>query len=1157
MNSKRGTLSQWMPAEQQGFFLHPKGIAMKHNRALVYIVAIGVAIWSFFMNASPAYCQSCEQWVAKIVSVQGAVQASKATERGWNPVQLNQTYCPEDRIRVLKNSRAAISLSNDTLIRVDQNTTITFTAEEKEKTSLINLIRGVAHFFSRFPKKFRVSTPFVNAAVEGTEFYLRVEDDQTFLSIFEGRVAVANAAGSLAVATGQSAVAEAGKAPVLQVVVNPRDAVQWALYYPPIIDWRPIDIAGGKETDWRGMARKSIEYYWQGDMVGAFSALGKAPEEIRDPRFYLYRAALFLTVGRIGAAQTDITKALSLNPSNSYAVALQSIIAVVHNERDRALELANRAVKLAPQSSTALVALSYARQAHFDIQGALDSLKNAVELGPENALAWSRLAELYLSVGELTKAARASRQAVALNPALARTQTVLGFTLIDRVKIKAAKETFNKAIEMDSAAPLPRLGLGLAKIRGGDLKEGRAEIEIAASLDPNNSLIRSYLGKAYHEEKRDKLAEAQYQIAKKLDPLDPTAWFYDAIRKQTINRPVEALQDMQKSIELNDNRAVYRSRLLLDQDLAARSASLGRIYNDLGFQQLGLVEGWKSVNTAPANHSAHRLLADLYAALPRHEIARVSELLQSQLLQPINITPVQPQLAESNLFILEGAGPSDLSLNEFNPLFLRNRFALQANGILGENDTWGDDLIQSTVWGKLSYSLGQFHYETDGFRDNNDLNKDILNAYAQINPLPQTSFLTEYRYDDTKKGDLPLRFDSDNFSPAFRQDSISRSFRLGLRQSLASNSDIIATFIYKDIDGSTKESASTPFFAVDVDISEDEDGYMTEAQYLYHSHRLNLTLGGGHFNSDRKIVVDSTTVIPSLPPIASSTKQKADIRYTNPYIYSQINYPIKFTWTIGASIDFFEDEVVDKNQFNPKFGLIWNPFSSTLVRGAVFRVLKRSLFSDQTIEPTQVAGFNQFYDDGNGTDAWLYGGAISQKITRNLTGGLEFLWRDLDVPYQTLTLQEEHADWTEGFGRVYLYFTPYNWLALKAEYQYERFDRDLDFVGPEEIDNLKTHRLPFGVNVFLPSGFFGGLQATYLNQKGDFGDPRFGSTTEDSDNFWVADASVGYRMPKRYGLVSIGVKNLFDENFNFQDTDPATPSIYPERFVFGKVTLSF
>jgi hypothetical protein len=74
---------------------------------------------------------------------------------------------------------------------------------------------------------------------------------------------------------------------------------------------------------------------------------------------------------------------------------------------------------------------------------------------------------------------------------------------------------------------------------------------------------------------------------------------------------------MQKAIELNDNRGVYRSRLLLDQDLAARSAALGRIYNDLGFQQIGLLEGWKSLNADPSNYSAHRLLADSYSVLPR------------------------------------------------------------------------------------------------------------------------------------------------------------------------------------------------------------------------------------------------------------------------------------------------------------------------------------------------------------------------------------------------------------------------------------------------------------------------------------------------------------------------------------------------------------
>ena len=152
---------------------------------------------------------------------------------------------------------------------------------------------------------------------------------------------------------------------------------------------------------------------------------------------------------------------------------------------------------------------------------------------------------------------------------------MLGFAYLMQVKTRQAREAFEKAITLDQADPLPRLGLGLAKIRDGKLHEGGRDIEAAASLDASNALVRSYLGKTYYEEKRGPLDEREYSVAKQLDPKDPTPWFYDAIAKQTTNRPVEALRDLQKAIELNDNRAVYRSRLLLDADVAARSASLG------------------------------------------------------------------------------------------------------------------------------------------------------------------------------------------------------------------------------------------------------------------------------------------------------------------------------------------------------------------------------------------------------------------------------------------------------------------------------------------------------------------------------------------------------------------------------------------------------
>ncbi|UCF85506.1 MAG: FecR domain-containing protein, partial [Desulfobacteraceae bacterium] len=543
---------------------------MKKIRTCLIILAILTSFLGGFLSSIAMAQESCKEWVAKVVSMQGNVQARKAGETQWVPVKLNDTYCSGDMIRLEKRSRAAVVLPNEIILRLDQKTTIIFSGLEKKRTSLLDLLKGAVHFFSRTPRSLKVATPFVNGSVEGTEFFVRVERDQTFLSIFEGRVAVTNEVGRLTLTSGQSAIAVEGQAPTPRVVVRPRDAVQWALYYPPIIDYRPVDFPG---ADWQAMVRRSIEFYWEGDLAGAFSSLEGAPDDIRDPLFFTYRAALLLSVGRVDEAGVDIERALNLDPSGSHAFALQSIIAVVQSKKDRALDIARKAVDLDPESSAARVALSYAQQAHFDLKGASASLQKAVKMDPKNALAWARMAELWLSFGYLDRALEAAQEAVALNPNLARTQTVLGFAYLTQIKTRDSKDAFQKAIELDQAAPLPRLGLALAKIREGELTQGRAEIEIAASLDPNNALIRSYLGKAYYEEKRDKLAMAEFTTAKELDPLDPTPYFYDAIRKQTVNRPVEALQDLQKSIELNDNRAVYRSRLLLDEDLAARSAT--------------------------------------------------------------------------------------------------------------------------------------------------------------------------------------------------------------------------------------------------------------------------------------------------------------------------------------------------------------------------------------------------------------------------------------------------------------------------------------------------------------------------------------------------------------------------------------------------------
>ena len=67
------------------------------------------------------------------------------------------------------------------------------------------------------------------------------------------------------------------------------------------------------------------------------TVLQNVPEDIRDPRFFAYRAHLLLAVGRVDEAGADIERALRLAPNDSNALALQTIIAVVQNEPDKAL----------------------------------------------------------------------------------------------------------------------------------------------------------------------------------------------------------------------------------------------------------------------------------------------------------------------------------------------------------------------------------------------------------------------------------------------------------------------------------------------------------------------------------------------------------------------------------------------------------------------------------------------------------------------------------------------------------------------------------------------------------------------------------------------------------------------------------------------------
>jgi tetratricopeptide (TPR) repeat protein len=1095
---------------------------------------------------------SCAPALGRVVSVQGSVEVLRAGASSWQRVaRLNTPVCASDQVRAGLLSRAALFISPETLVRLDQNTTLAILSQSEQETIVefkqddVTRSRapraqacGIGYFITRFPRKFRVRTPFYNAVVEGTEFQVALQCDRGDLSVFEGKVAaesIDSAADRVVLESGQNVSVGPGEAPkAVKIRVRPADAVQWAVYYPPLSD-TPASLEQALAED-----------------------CGALPETERSA-CVVRRAEALLRVGRVTESGTELDQLLAADPSNAEALALNAVIAIAKNDKNRALELATKAAQAGPRSFRAWIALSYARQAGFRLEDALSAASKAAEVAPQSALVRTRVAELLLSLGRIRDAEKEARAAVSLNPAENRAHLMLGFVHLAQIDTKAAKQDFETAIELDSSEPLARLGLGLAIIRGGKLAEGREQIEIAVALDPTNSLLRSYVGKAYYEENtkaRDKLARAELEIAKQLDPADPTPWFYEAILRQTENQPVDALVQLQASIERNDNRAVSRSRLLLDQDNAARNASSAALFQELGFERLGIIESTKALDENFDDPSAHRLLASAYLNAPRHDIARVSEALQAQIRQPLTVYAVDPQLRFDNLGVLRGLGPSRIGLTEFNPLYSREQERFQFDAMSGERNTVADQLLLAGLYKNVSATLTQFHYETDGFLENNSVRRNIVDLFMQGQLSPYSSIQLDLKDSRFKLGETFFRFDPTFLLPA-TIDEESVTYRLSgrLESSLASN--WIWTVAYQD---RFRSANSFPDGALITDT--DASAYTAEVQNA-------ATWGDVRLISGMTQIVDRRDFQFEQVMVRSSA--------LSAYGYGQWrSRDLGLHVHLGLAVEVYERthsdhaNSVERNRLSPKAAVAWTPRVGTAIRFAALSAVRRPFIDNQTIEPTQVAGFNQFftglellYGDVEGTVSRRTAIAFDQALSQTMFAGVELARRQMEVPSINLARDFIWREWTASayayktFPRMIPSGSFSRWTsALGLDVNVERLERPQRMTGSEGIMDLETVRVPLGVRFFRENGFSIRMDATYIRQSGTFSLDEGFDIINRADSAWILDAALEYKFPGRSGAIMVGVRNLADQFVGLVETDPVNPRVPPRRFAFVQLRLT-
>ncbi len=1137
------------------------------------------ARWSYWgillaILATPVLAQSaagqsvasrCNNWAAALVSLEGNARWRAGEQDRWHQLQAPLTtsvyFCGGDTL-VVENQRAALRLPNETVVRLKEKTTIAF--KPPEQSFIAEVIEGVVHFITRTPRKFDIKTPYMNASVDGTEFMVAHSTTGSRVAVFEGDVTAGNQTGELHLLAGEQAAATAAQSELKRSSVTLRQSADWALYFPPVLA-APDTDADVKQALNSGRMQAANERL----------RLLSASQPTADTLALL--AATDLYLGRVQSAKDALVQAQSLSTQSAAASAVESLLRLQEGDIDSAKHIALQATKNSADKAEPWLALSYVQQSQYQLDDALASVQRALDIQPSAGVLLARKAELQLMLGNTSQAQKTINQALAVSPALSRAHTVQGFIALNELALSHAQAAFARAAQLDPADPMPVLAQGIVAIRHGQLVHGREQIELAVALDPGLSLTRSYLGKAYYEEVRNAKADAQFELAKQLDADDPTPWFYSALLRQSENQLVAALADLDKAAELNDNRAVYRSRLLLDNDHAARSASQAQIYRALGFEQAAINQGAEAIEQAPQAYSAHRMVAQAYASDPRFESLRASESLQARLLQPVSAESLPLGLSEAGLLVQPGAGPSDLGVNEFNSLFVQEGLSGHITALAGSQDTQAFDGRLRGLYGKGAFEISHYNYGSDGYRENNDVDYQITSLFGHYQIIDGLDLQLKLRHREDEQGDVAQRFFAENYSPNLREAVESDRAELGVNYRISANSRILGLLARDESDEQLSDFFTFPTLAtLALNINEKRDANKAELKYLLEQENFSWQFGGSYLSVDRRLrSQEDFQLPPSFPPLPRAPAMVASLSdyYANTYAYGNYN---KKKWDVlfGASYTRFGSQRInDDNVLNPKFGLRYQLTHSNSLRVAYSEGVAGLLTQVSTLEPTQVVGFTQVFDDGDYWKNKLYGLGWDFVGNGSVNAGFEYTFRKT-TNSTAFVGQAEVADKLLEVSAAKFY--GYALLTDKVSVSVEAKLEDNDFVIRNAADinliqqgstvALKTWTIPLKINYVVNSGLTVSATATYINQDVEFYefvDPvtNFARVPYDSD-FWILDMELRYKLARWPLEVAVVAKNLTDRTYQYQDQNFQSGQERPlgvaaERNVAARVKWSF
>jgi Flp pilus assembly protein TadD len=1126
---------------------------------------------------------------AVVLAIANQVEVRRYGSEVWDPAYIqptNQMLNPGDRLRTGRNSRALVRLSSLTDFPVGQLTQLEIPRLGSERV-VVRLLKGVIYFFHRDrPGEFQVDTPTVSAVVRGTEFAVVVDEDgSSQFQVLDGALELSNAFGSLSLHRGQEAIASPGQAPTrtATIVAGLPGTVQWCLYYPAVLNLDELDLSP-EEVEALG---PSLAAYRTGDLL---SALDRYPHgrEASSEQEKLYRAALLLAAGSVRESDA-LLKEVATSPVAStanlqlLAKAMQVLIDVVQAPS----RLSRNALATSVTLATAWLAECYRCQRHSDLVAARRAARRATELAPAFPFAWAKLAELEFGFGRTEAAEAAVKQSLHLAPRHAESLALRGFLLAARNRSAQAQAAFEQAILLDGALGSAWLGRGLCLIHEGRIAEGRADLQTAAALEPNRSFLRSYLGKAWTQSGQYALAQKELALAKELDPSDPTPWLYSALLERDRNRINTAIGDLEKSVALNEDRRVYRSEFLLDQDRAVRSTGLATLYDKAGMAEVSVREAARAVAGDYGSYSAHLFLANSLDALRdptgfnlRYETAWFHELLVANLLAPA----------------AAGTFSQNISQQEYSRLFEANRFGLTSDASWRSDGQTRAFASQFGILGNFSYALDGEYQHNDGVRPNNELDRAGGTLTLKQQLTPRDSFLLQVAGQDYHSGDNFQYYDPDagvrtNYSfDEHQAPSLAAGFHrewapgvhtliLGARVAAEQEFSDRGTDLYLLVPLSpfapVNQLGAFPF---DVDYRNDLEIYSLELNQVYQTASQTLVAGArfqaGDFRASDLVIASDPNSRPLFAPPPTHEVREGFGRFagyayytheivehlfvTGGFAYDQVTYPRDY-----RDVPLSPGQAT-RSQISPKAGLVWSPSSVATVRAAYAQSLGGvSLDQSYRLEPVQLAGFPQTFrtiipesivSSVSAPAFETFGAALDLKFTTGTFFGIEgrLLRSDVDRDIGLFVFENGVAGFPPATTRQRLNYDEPSltvtldqlagrcWsFGLHYRFTHSRLNQEFPEISAPAVlpPNLRVqadlHELTPYVRFNHSSGFFARLDIPWYNQSNSGYSPGLLG-----DSFVQLNLFAGYRFPRQAGDLVLGLLNVAGTDYRLNPLSP-------------------